>query len=139
MNESSLWQYIRKGMMGRWHVTRVESSSGNGFPDVSYGMPGINGHLELKYIKEWPVRSTTLVKLPLRPEQKLWIKVRGEMSGNVWVLVRIYDTFFLLNWEQALFACDGLTANDWHLMGNTTKSWYKSIDWSELARTLGGG
>ena len=49
MNESGVWKYIKKGMEGRWDATRIESSAGNGVPDVDYGLPGIAGRLELKY------------------------------------------------------------------------------------------
>lgn len=134
MKESSLWQYIRQGMLGKWHATRIESSSGNGVPDVSFGIPGTNGWMELKYIKEWPVRDTTKVKLPLRPEQKHWIKVRGCLSGNVWVLIRIENNFFLLDWGQAVEACDGWRFKDY--VENSTANWVNRVDFDELAAYL---
>lgn len=100
MTESSLWKYIRNGLIGKCHITRIESSAGNGVPDVTLGLPGKTIWIELKYTKEWPKRDTTKVKLPLRPEQKHWIKQRGMISGNVWVMWRIHDEFYLIPWSK---------------------------------------
>lgn len=100
MTESSLWKYIRNGLVGKCHITRIESSAGNGVPDVTLGLPGKTIWIELKYTKEWPKRDTTKVKLPLRPEQKHWIKQRGMISGNVWVMWRIHDEFYLIPWSK---------------------------------------
>ena len=100
MTESSLWKYIRNGLIGKCHITRIESSAGNGVPDVTLGLPGKTIWIKLKYTKEWPKRDTTKVKLPLRPEQKHWIKQRGMISGNVWVMWRIHDEFYLIPWSK---------------------------------------
>ena len=100
MTESSLWKYIRNGLVGKCHITRIESSAGNGVPYGTLGLPGKTIWIELKYTKEWPKRDTTKVKLPLRPEQKHWIKQRGMISGNVWVMWRIHDEFYLIPWSK---------------------------------------
>ena len=138
MNEAGVWQTLRKGMMGTgWHVTRIESSAGNGVPDVSFGIPSKNGWVELKYIAEWPKRITTLIKLPLRPEQKHWIKARGELSGDVWVFIRIENTFYLLTWQQATDACNGWTKEEW--LRYPDGVWEKRVDFQELCVCLKGG
>ncbi len=120
MKESDLWRYVGGGLAGRWHATRIESSSGNGVPDVTFAIPsnipgikGTQGFLELKYIPKWPVKASTLVKLPLRAEQKLWISNRGKVAGNVWVLCRIDNDFFLFNDIQALHASEGRDVRWW--------------------------
>ena len=136
VNESTLWQYLKKGMQGKWHATRIESSSGNGVPDVSFGLPGKNCWIELKYIKEWPKRPSTKVSLPLRPEQKLWIKQRGDMSGSVWVMARIENDFFLLSYRKALAACEGMNRTDWFVLGNCTDAWTGSINFDVLYNWL---
>ena len=83
-------------------MTRIESSVGNGVPDTV--MHTKIGHIfvEFKYIKEYPKRAATLLKLPLRPEQKIWIDSRGKISGDVWVFVRVADDFYLFPWFVAV-------------------------------------
>lgn len=138
MRESTLWNYIKKGLLGKWHATRIESSSGNGVPDISYGMPYINGWIELKYVKEWPKRATTRVKLPLRPEQKHWIATRGGLSGHVWVICRVQDTFFLISYHSAIHLTEiGATRSDWPMWATLT--WDDKIDFNELYNELTGG
>ena len=135
MRESDLWKYLRDGMKGKhFEASRIESSAGNGVPDVAFSVPTKHGWIELKYIKEWPKRPTTLVKLPLRPEQKLWIKNHGQLSGNVWVLCRIADMFFLLDHKEAAILCEGGTVDTWDAI--CTKSWHKRIDFNDLWEIL---
>ena len=136
MKESSVWQYIRKGLIGcEIHLTRIESSAGNGIPDVSFAISGINGFIELKYIKEWPKRDTTKIKLPLRPEQRHWIKARMRLSGEIWVIVRIEDYFWLLDGNCAVHAAEnGWTKQEWL----EEQHWHKRIDFKELLELLKG-
>ena len=139
MNESGVWQYLRKGLMPfNVHMTRIESSAGNGVPDVTIGVPGKQLWVELKYIAEWPKRNTTKVKLPLRPEQKHWIKARGELSGDVWVLVRIQSSFFLMKWHEALDACNGWTFEEYCNKFAFSRCWVDRINFNELYRALKG-
>ena len=138
MKESDLWQYLRKGMIGKWHVSRIESSAGNGVPDVSFGVPGINGWIELKYIARWPSLAKTKVKFPLRAEQKHWILNRGAVAGNVWGMVRIEDDFFLLNHEQVIFFhVHGFTKDYW--LRNVKHQWHRRIDFNILPAILRRG
>lgn len=138
MNEYGVWRYLQKGMLGRWHATRIESCVGMGIPDVSFGVSGINGWLELKYTPDWPKRDSTKVKLALRPEQKNWIQTRGALSGNVWVFWRISNTFFLLTWSTAIsLAEEGATSAD--LLKRCTRYWHRFTDFTELAGVLSNG
>ena len=138
MNESGVWQTLKNGMVGKWHVSRIESSAGNGIPDLTFGISAKQGWVELKYIPEWPVREGTKLKLPLRPEQKHWIKARGSLSGDVWVFVRVMDTFFLLSWFKALDAAEeGWTGREWLTKSNLW--WEKRVDFGELLDALKGG
>lgn len=134
VNESDLWKYIKTGMIGKWHASRIESSAGNGIPDISFGVQGKNGWIELKYIREWPKRQDTKVKLPLRPEQKHWIKNRGQVSGDVWVLCRIHNEFFLLDYRLAMLAVEGWTKQEWIM--NSVLHWRITITFETLAEML---
>jgi len=137
MSEAKLWQYLKKGLYGKALTTRLESSVGNGVPDVIIHLPGKHIFMELKYIPEWPKRATTLVKLPLRSEQRLWIKSRGSFSGNTWVFIRIEDDFFLLPWDVAEhLTMTGFTQKEWL---NYPFTWYKNVNFSELVEILQKG
>jgi len=138
VNESDLWKYIKTGMIGKWHASRIESSAGNGIPDISFGLPGKNGWIELKYIREWPKRQDTKVKLPLRPEQKHWISARGGLSGDVWVLVRIQDDFFLVSWRDCKSAAEqGWTQAEWSgICTMFGMHWHGRINFNELLEIL---
>lgn len=88
MAESSLWQYLKKGMQGRWeHVRRHEDMAGTGVSDVSYYLNG-NGWIELKEIKRLPIRETTGISLGQWHEnggaQRHWLIMR-----KGWLLVRL--------------------------------------------------
>ena len=136
MRESDLWKYVRAGLQTRCHLTRIESSAGNGVPDVSVGLPGKNAWIELKYIPEWPKRPGTKVKLPLRPEQKHWIKNRGHLSGDVWVICRIANTTFLLAWSVTEFlTTSGVPGSEW--VNWSARHWdMGSICFTELYEAL---
>lgn len=137
MTESDFWKYIRQGLTGRAHLTRIESSAGNGVPDVSIGLPKRNAWIELKYIRYWPKRPSTKLRLPLRPEQRLWITARGSLSGDVWVLCRVDTAIFLLTSQQAAEACDGWVSAQWY--SNATKYWTGGkIEFTELLNALNG-
>lgn len=137
MRESDLWKYVRDGLRGKCHLTRIESSAGNGVPDVSIGVPGGNIWVELKYIPEWPKRPTTKVKLPLRPEQKHWIKTRGELSGGVWVICRVQNDIFLFDHMACKLLCEGALQEDWFFVCEA--HWLNRIDFAELYEIFARG
>jgi hypothetical protein len=140
MNEAGVWAYVKKGMAGKdWHATRIESSAGNGVPDVCFSTAGQHGFIEFKYIKEWPKRKTTLVKLPLRPEQKLWLETRGRYGGNCWVFVRVEDDFFIVHWNDIDWFCNGLTREELYSAYVFKGFWSKRVDFDELFKILREG
>lgn len=132
--ESTLWRYLKTGMTGKWLATRIESCAGNGVPDVAYTVKNKHGWMELKYIKEWPKRESTKIKLPLRPEQKLWIATRGKLADGVWVMCKIDNDYYLLDYELAILACDGWTRSEWDMLSNL--NWENGINFDELLLEL---
>lgn len=134
MKEASLWNYIKKGLVGRGLLNRIESSVGNGIPDVLFCIPQKFLWIELKYVKEWPKRNSTKVKLPLRPEQVIWINSRGNLSGLVFVLIKIENDFFLIKHNEIneLYA-NGSTKDEWiDTFKNRKRYWSRRIDFSQL-------
>jgi len=73
--EGNLWQSTRPRLMkAGFFVQRIETTTGEGVPDVWVGWSDGYAWLELKAIPEWPVRSTTRVfgAKGLRKEQINW-------------------------------------------------------------------
>lgn len=142
MRELALWDYLRRHMLGRWHATRIESSAGNGVPDVSWCLPlpdgdgCMEGWLELKNIHTWPSRITTKVKVPLRPEQRHWIKNRGSIGSNIYVAIRIESDIFLLSWQEAIAGSEtGWCRGEW--VSHSIAHWAGGkIDFEKLTRIL---
>lgn len=70
-----------------------------GVPDVNYTL----GWLELKWLKEFPKRETTAVKIPhWSPSQKAWISKRLKAGGRVHVLIQCKREWVLLGGEKAI-------------------------------------
>ena len=137
MNEAGVWQTLKQGI-GMWALTtRIETSTGNGVPDVVVHLPGKHAFIEIKYIPEWPKRPTTKVCCPLRPEQRLWLFTRGKFSGNCWVFIRIANDFFLMPWDVAIHMHDkGFTKEEWY---KYPFCWHNSVNWEEFRKILKGG
>lgn len=73
--ENNLWTSARPRLIeAGFFVQRIETSTGDGVPDVWVGKLGVSAWLENKAIKVWPVRATTKVfgRDGLRPEQINW-------------------------------------------------------------------
>lgn len=132
MNESNVWQTLKQGLTDKCLMTRIESSAGNGVPDVIVHSKIGHIFIELKYIESYPKRESTQLKLPLRPEQRLWINTRGNLSGNVWVFVRVEDDFYLLPYFVAIRLCDGWVTEQWKRIPH----WTKKINFNDLYAQL---
>lgn len=134
--EKSLWKYLKEGMQGKWIASRHEEMSARGIPDISYGMNGVNGWIELKTISRWPARSNTLVRIRhLTQPQKLFIIRRGQMGGNCYILLRVGRR------EHLLFTWDSISMLG-HLNKENTiaisKYYSKSgLDFEKLSSILG--
>lgn len=89
--ESYLWDKLDKAFsdLDNIHFSRHEDKSRPGIPDVSYGMYGVNGWIELKACNKWPANPETLVKPKheLTKPQKRFQKRRGQSGGHVFVML----------------------------------------------------
>jgi hypothetical protein len=92
--EQKMWDYISDKMRGRWNAQRHEDELSNSVPDVSYGIRGRDGWIELKTIEAWPKRESTKINLPhLRPGQVNWIEDRARNgNGRCWLLLMVGAT-----------------------------------------------
>lgn len=86
----------------------VETKLEDGIPDINY----INGWIECKWLRRWPKRSTTVVRLdhPLMPHQQAWLRRRRNRGGRAWVLLQVGREWLLF---------DGATAGD--VIGKSTR------------------
>lgn len=104
-SEGSLWKTVRKNMKGHWQPTRVENPANPGTPDIYFTMKknSAMGWIELKHVPEWPKRETTTLKIKhFTPQQRVFIKVHGELGANIYVLLQVARDYFLLEWDLAL-------------------------------------
>jgi hypothetical protein len=94
MSESNYWARIKPMLIGL-DAQRIESLTGLGVPDVNY----THGWIELKWIKEWPKRPTTNVRIDhFTPQQKVWLIRRIHSGGRAHVLLGIGTGESLLFW-----------------------------------------
>lgn len=101
MTESGLWGVMRDRLRGGGRrLTRIESTVGEGLPDVNYCINGEEGWVELKVVKLWPKRPLTPLRVPhYSPVQRLWHREQKLAGGRIFVLLRVDETaeFFLFD------------------------------------------
>lgn len=81
------------------HAVPIENRVGIGTPDINY----INGWIECKWLRSWPKRSGTAVKLdhPLMAEQRLWLRKRQLCGGITWVVIQCRTEWLILKGDIA--------------------------------------
>ena len=85
MSESGLWKQIQP-LLQPLDGIRIEDSLGLGIPDVNY----MEGWIELKWVDDWPVRDTTILRVPhFTAEQRTWLTRRCESGGRAHVLLSV--------------------------------------------------
>lgn len=98
--EKLLYKKIKKAMSGLWDHQRHEDKFSVGIPDISFGLGGKNGWIELKYLKKWP-KLGDIVKIPhFTSQQKNWIYKRQKIGGNCWLLLQIKVEFLLFKGDD---------------------------------------
>ena len=71
-----------------------------GTPDISYGLNGVNGWIEAKYLDKWP--KSGVVKIDhYTPQQKNWLMERGKAGGKCFLLVGVGSEMMLFDHETA--------------------------------------
>jgi hypothetical protein len=97
MSEAAAWSTLRtKLKAARAHVQRFEDKLQAGIPDANFCLNGREVWLEGKFLKEYPKRETTKVKVGIRPEQATWHESRLLAGGEVFIWVREPDGWRLI-------------------------------------------
>ena len=107
-------------------------------PGVPAGTPDVNyseGWIELKWLRYWPVRDNTVVRIDhFTDKQREFLKRRWELGGNAWLLLQRRQEWLLFH---------GLDAHDY--VGNLTRTglyrcarmrWTKGLKNEELIECL---
>ena len=97
MSEMSAWATLRVKLKAKKaHVQRFEDKLQAGIPDANFCLHGTEVWLEGKFLKEYPKRETTKVKVGLRKEQAVWIENRILAGGDVYIWIREPDGWRLV-------------------------------------------
>ena len=100
-DEKTLKKYIVNLLKHFGDIQRHEDKYESGIPDLSFGIFGINGWIELKHKKAWPKRATTKVKFNhFTNKQRTWLKTRGQAGGHCFVIIQISTNYLLFCWRD---------------------------------------
>lgn len=88
-SEASAWATLRQHIPG--HIQRFEDKLASGIPDANFCWNGYETWLEGKFLKEYPKRDSTLIKLGLRKEQRVWARQRSREGGVIILWARVPD------------------------------------------------
>lgn len=132
MRESSLWGTMSTNLrkVRGTRVKRIENSCDSGTPDVYLRSLHGAAWVELKHLKEFPVRPTTPIRIPhFTDQQRLWLREEGLLGGNAWLFVQVAKSYFLFDWQAAQHIVDW-TRIQW--LAHATRWWEGKCDWQEL-------
>ena len=134
-----LWQTMRVAM-GRGHhwrqATRHEEALQAGIADVSYvSANGHHGWIELKHLKEWPRRESTIVRLDhYTNDQKNFLKAKGRAGSYTWLFLQVGRDYLLFDWRAAQKVGE---LNKEALEEIAFGVWHNGCDWQSLGYCLG--
>lgn len=130
MKEKDFWSYLKDIIGAKWVAVRIENGISQGVPDVSFSSRGVHGWIELKYLKAWPKRPDTIVKIPhYTPAQKLFLRQHGSYGRNCFLFLRVGDDFLLFD-DAAAQEVGAWTKFD--LISSSLAHWEKEVDPAEL-------
>lgn len=100
MSEKAFKAHVKRGLRKidpRLHWQAIEDAYSTGIPDVSYAFStGREGWIEFKYLKQWPKRPDTIVRLDhFTPEQRNWLTKRGKLTGRAFLFLQVERDYML--------------------------------------------
>lgn len=136
--ENNTWSYVRKGLNKviprESRMDRVENLLGSGMADVNYCIEGSEGWIENKFLKKYPARPGTPVKIKWQPEQRPWLISQTRAGGRAFVLIQVDKDYFLYNADSRINLIG--TMNKAQLWANATCVWERFIHFPKLKEIL---
>ena len=110
----------------------VENPARPGTPDVQF----IGGWCELKWLRRWPARANTPVKLdhPLTSGQRVWLKRRIRRGGAAWVMLQRGREWLLFKGDVAAEFLGTSTRAE--LYNHAHRVWKAGLNTDELIAIL---
>jgi hypothetical protein len=107
MAESQMRSKITKAL-APLHAIAVENPVLPGTPDVNY----IEGWVELKWLRSWPVQGG-IVRIPhFTPQQRVWHYRRRRAGGQAWFLLQCKREWLLLDGAVAALVINRSTREE---------------------------
>lgn len=89
----------------------VENPAYPGTPDVNY----VEGWIELKWLRRWPERQDTIVRIDhYTNQQKIFAVRRRRAGGNCWLLLQVRNQWLLFDGAVAAIRLNKSTAKELH-------------------------
>lgn len=132
-SEANLWDSIRRNVGHRAHISRIEFNPTAGYPDTSYCVKGVEGHMELKYTDRAPARITTAVfeRGGLRDSQIAWIHTRVKHGGRVMIVAGVGEIIFVVPGTE----CRRFNEMTYFDLGKAAL-WYGRPGWDQFLKAL---
>lgn len=105
----------------------VENSVLAGTPDVNF----VEGWIELKWLRTWPARQDTIVRIDhYTPQQKIFAVKRRRAGGNCWMLLQVREQWLLFDGAVAAMVFNKKTAKE--MFDAAHKVWPDGLNEKEL-------
>jgi len=97
MSEAAFWKSLKKTLKGeRIQFQRFEDMLSEGIPDSCFFINSVTQWVELKY-KKLPKRETTIIKVGIRPAQRIWHRKAIACNINCFILTKLDNGDVLLH------------------------------------------
>lgn len=117
-------------LLRQWHAVSVENPVHPGTPDVNF----VNGWVELKWLREWPINGGVVQLEHFTQQQRIWLLKRWNAGGFAWLLLQCRTEWLLFSGPVA-FHCVGHCDRE-SLIAKANKHWLKKPKSQELYDAL---
>lgn len=114
-------------LLKKLNAIAVENPALPGTPDVNY----IEGWIELKWLRAWPMRNDSLVRVEeFTTQQRVWHIRRRIAGGTSWFLLQVRREWVLIDGGIAAIVVDKTNRDE--LLSFAAKHWKNGIDREEF-------